>query len=267
MFDPLGGHPRTIYACPTCFLECRTSGGLTQHRNSAHRPFTPDFDNDGNCLLPTNEYHPHLTGMYVISQVLQLLIVQSAKPCNEIGEYLAPYTAPQALPDRTNGSGLGSWQPFGSRVEFDFAHYQFVEAQNSAGLIDKALDLWAATVMGFGGSSPWKSSSELYATIDAIQFSDSPWKTYKIRYQGTLPPGTPPKWMTQTYELCTRDSRQVLHHQLETTEFKDQINLSPYRQFDSKHQRTWSNLMSADWAWTQAVRSSMLYCQRVQLIF
>ncbi|KAF8491736.1 hypothetical protein F5888DRAFT_1619731, partial [Russula emetica] len=34
--------------------------------------------------------------------------------------------------------------------------------------------------------------------------------------------------------------------------YKDKINLSPYRQFDSNHQQTWSNLMSADWAWTQA---------------
>jgi hypothetical protein len=174
-------------------------------------------------------------------------------PCNETGEYLPPYSQPPVPPNRPNGRGPDSWKPFGSRVEFDFAHYHFVEAQSSAGLIDKALDIWAATVMEFGGSSPWKSSSELYATIDAIQFSDSPWKTYKIQYQGALPPGTPPKWMTQTYELCTRDSRQVLLHQLGTTEFKDQINLSPYRQYDSSNQRIWSNLMSADWAWTQAV--------------
>jgi hypothetical protein len=71
---------------------------------------------------------------------------------------------------------------------------------------------------------------------------------YTVRYGGPLPPGTPPKWMTQTYELCTRDSRQVLHQQLATTDFKDKINLSPYRQFDRDHQQIRSNLMSADWA-------------------
>jgi hypothetical protein len=65
--------------------------------------------------------------------------------------------------------------------------------------------------------------------------------------------------MTQTYELCTRNSRQVLHHQLGTTEFKEKINLSPYCQFDSNYQRVWSNLMSADWAWTQAVWSVPLH--------
>jgi hypothetical protein len=170
-----------------------------------------------------------------------------------MGEYLPPYTRPPDPPIPHDGGTPDSWDPFNSRIEFDFAHYHFVEAQSSAGLINKALDIWAATV---SGTAPWKSSKQLYATIDAIKLGDSPWKTYTVRYQGPLPTGTAPKWMTQTYELCARDSRQVLLHQLKTTQFtKDKINLSPYRQFDSNHQRTWSNLMSADWAWTQAVRS------------
>jgi hypothetical protein len=173
-----------------------------------------------------------------------------------VGEYLPPYSRPSALPNALDaGDTPESWSPFNSRVEFDFAHYHFVAAQSLAGLIDTALDLWAATVVEFGGASPWKNSKELYATIDAIKHSESRWKTHTVRYQGPLPPGTPPKWMTQTYELCARDSRQVLHHQLETTQFKDNINLSPYRQFGNNRQRTWSNLMSGDWAWTQAVRT------------
>jgi hypothetical protein len=47
-------------------------------------------------------------------------------------------------------------------------YYHFVEVQNLVGLIDKALDLWAATVTDFGGDAPWKNSSKLYTTIDAI---------------------------------------------------------------------------------------------------
>ncbi|KAH9992964.1 hypothetical protein BJV74DRAFT_795662 [Russula compacta] len=106
--------------------------------------------------------------------------------------------------------------------------------------------------MEFGKDVPWKDSKELYKTIDAIQHGDAPWKSYTIRYQGPLPLGTPPKWMTETYQLCTRDSRQVLHHQLATTQFRDKINLSPYHQFDPAGKRVWSNLMSAGWAWSQA---------------
>ncbi|KAF8465884.1 hypothetical protein DFH94DRAFT_796165 [Russula ochroleuca] len=211
-----------MYTCPVCFQECRTSRGLTHHQNSAHRQFTPESD-DGHPPVSMYEYHPHLT----------------AKPCNVRGEYLPLYTQPEAVPD----NDTNPWSPFQSCVEFDFANYHFVEAQTSASLIDKALDHWAGCVLLFGGVAPWKNSSELYATIDAINL---------VQYQGPFPPGIPPKWITQMYELCTCDLCQVLHHQLRTTTFKDNINLSPYCQFDNTYQRTWSNLMSADWTWAQA---------------
>ncbi|KAH9974842.1 hypothetical protein BJV74DRAFT_879675 [Russula compacta] len=212
MVNPLGSFPHTIYTCPTCFLDFCLSGGLTQHQNSAHQQFMPQLDNDSS---PMYQYHPHLT----------------AKPCDERGEYLLPHTRPQAPPSLPEAA-TNSWNPFNSHTEFDFAHYQFVEVQNLAPLIDKALDIWAATVMEFGGDAPWKNSKELYATIDTIQHGDSPWKVYNIHYQGPCPQGTPPKWMTQTYELCAQDTCQVLHHQVETTQFKDSINLTPYQQFN-----------------------------------
>jgi hypothetical protein len=183
--------------------------------------------------------------------------ILKAKPCDKNGNYLPLYTPPppEEHPD------ANTWVPFESRAEFDFAHYHFVEAQSSAAQIDKALDMWAATVMEFGGDAPWKNSDDLYKTIDAIKHGNSPWKTYSVRYQGPRPPGTPPKWMTETYELCTRDVRQVLQHQLATKQFKDNINLTPYRQFDHKGQRVWSNLMSADWAWSQSVRTAFTTCR------
>ncbi|KAJ6472154.1 hypothetical protein C8R47DRAFT_1296895 [Mycena vitilis] len=78
-----------------------------------------------------------------------------------------------------------------------------------------------------------------------------PWRIYKITYTGPRPP-VPPKWMTETYELCTRDSRLVLQQQLATPDFKDKIDYSPYRQFDGNGKRVWSNFMSGDWAWRQA---------------
>ena len=179
-------------------------------------------------------------------------------PCNERGEYLSPYTRPQA-PPATTLTNANPWDPFSSRIEFDFTHYHFVEVQNPAGKIDQALDLWAASVMEYGGKAPWNDSTELYATIDAIEDGSSPWKVYHIRYRGPRPPGTPPKWMTETYELCTQNSCQVLHHQLSTAQFKDKFNIAPYCQVNNQGVRMWSNLMSADWAWKQAVRHMVGY--------
>ena len=256
MLSRFEAHHRAIHTCPTCYLEFRSRGGLTQHRNSAHRIFTQASNDDNGNPSTTFEYHPSLTGRYHITLCIHVLtLLNLAKPCDENGVYLPPYARPQAqrVPTSSNSEATNPWNPFNSRVEFDFAYYHFVEAQTSAALINKALDIWAATVAEFGRDSPWANANELYATIDAIQCSDIPWKVYKIHYQGPLPPGTPPKWMTQTYELCTRDSRLLLHQQLETAHFKDAIDLSPYRQYDSDRQRIWSNLMSADWAWKQAV--------------
>jgi hypothetical protein len=101
-----------------------------------------------------------------------------------VGVYLRTYTHPPALPNDLNGGTPESWTSFTSSIEFDFAHYHFVEAQSSAGLINMALDLWAATVVEFGGAAPLRNPKELYATIDAVKLSELPWKTYTVRYQG-----------------------------------------------------------------------------------
>ena len=146
-----------------------------------------------------------------------------------------------------------SWNPFHSRVAFDFGYFHFIEQQTSEAGINKVLDLWAASLLKFGEDIPWANAQELYATIDSIQHGQAPWKALKVRYTGPLPEGMPPRWMTDTFELCSRDSRTLLHWQLETTDFKDKIHYLPYKQFRGDGSRVWSNLMSADWAAKQAV--------------
>ncbi|KAJ7101001.1 hypothetical protein C8R43DRAFT_1141269 [Mycena crocata] len=224
------------YTCPECQLNCATPGGLGRHRKAKHRQFTPapEDDDDNNF-----ERRFHST--------------MNALPCDANGQYLPPYTGPPPRPaPPADGQDPAAWAPFNSRLEFDFAHYHFVELQTSEGHINTALDLWAASVMPYGGNAPWKNAKELHATIDAIQSGDMPWKTYQMRYTGPLPPGTPPKWMTQNYEVCTRDLRAVLHQQLGTTAFKDHVDMVPYMQFNHNGDRVWSNLMSGEWAWKQA---------------
>jgi Plavaka transposase len=151
-------------------------------------------------------------------------------------------------------------------VDFDFAHYHFVEVQNSVEQINKALDMWQATVLKYGENVPWVNAQDLYDTIDQIQLGEAPWKVHKISYQGPRPPGTPPKWMTETYELCTRNSRLVLQNQLASLEFKGKTNFVPYQQFDGQGRRVWSNLMSADWAWKQAVRLIQCFVKHIVVI-
>ncbi|GLB38138.1 hypothetical protein LshimejAT787_0500030 [Lyophyllum shimeji] len=180
--------------------------------------------------------HPFLTG----------------DPCDANGEYLPPHAPPPPKPEPTN-----DWHPFESRTAFDFACFHFSEVQSSEKEINRALDIWLASIIPFGGRAQWEKAEEVYETIDSIEEGECPWSTYKIRYQGPLP-DNPPKWMTETYELCTRDSRQVVHHQVAMSGFKHSIHYGPYRQFNSKGDRVWSNLMSGDWCWKQADEISKL---------
>ena len=151
-----------------------------------------------------------------------------------------------------------SWNPFPSRIAFDFSYFHFVEQQTSEAGIVKALDLWAASILEYGGDTPWSNAQELYATIDTIQHGEAPWRTFKLCYNGPLPEGTPPRWMMDTFELCTRDARTLLHQQLGTNEFKDKIHYVPYQQFRGDGSCVWSNLMSADWAAQQVVSAFYL---------
>lgn len=174
-------------------------------------------------------------------------------PCDITGKFLPQYTKPPptAAPDATEEN---PWHPFEDRLAFDWAHHHFVEIQSSERHINKGLDLWLAATLKAGSKTPlpWSSAEEMYATIDSIQEGDIPFKTIYFKYSGTIPPN-PPHWMIETYELCTRDSRILSHNQLATSDFFDMFNYKPYRQFDHTGDRIWSNLMSGDWAWNEAV--------------
>ena len=156
-----------------------------------------------------------------------------------------------------DGLDPAAWAPFTSRLEFAFADFHFSIAQSSAANISTALDLWAAAAIESGGTMPWNSPAEMYETIDAINDGNAPWRTYAVRYSGPLPAGQPPRWMTQDYHFCTQDLREVLHNQLSTTSLKDHVDYVPYRQFNHAGKRVWSNFMSGDWAWRQAVGFSL----------
>ncbi|KAJ7203848.1 hypothetical protein GGX14DRAFT_698923 [Mycena pura] len=219
------------FTCGNCLRNFTSIRGRARHQKSAHREFTPAPEEDDENTFQRRSHK-----------------LANALPCRTDGTYLPPFAAAPPPPV----DGIEAWGPFESRAAFDFAQYHFVQLQTSEKNINTALDLWAASVLPFGATAPWQNAADLYAAIDEIQHGNAPWKTYSIRYTGPLPPGLAPKWMTQEYDLCTRDTRQVLHQQLATSTFRDQIDLVPHRQFNHGGKRVWSNLMSGDWAWRQA---------------
>ena len=174
-------------------------------------------------------------------------------PTNKNGAFMSKYAEPEpwVSPDATPEN---PWHPFDSRLWFDFVHHQFVRLQTSKNNTDISLDLLKAAVIGANRNLkfPWLSAKKMYETIDQIQAGPAPFCSYYFQYNGPMPP-TPPKWMTQTYELYARDPQLVLQQQLATPEFADKFTPTPYHRFKLNGQRVFSNLMSGDWAWDQAV--------------
>ncbi|KAI9449318.1 hypothetical protein BJY52DRAFT_1206403 [Lactarius psammicola] len=175
----------------------------------------------------------------------------TAWPCHEDSEFLQD---PTALPTQSKVDRLDhDWSPFEDRLTFDWAHYHYVTLQSSAPDIAKGLNLWSVTSIKHGSidGAPWKNAKEMYAIIDTIQTGSLPFKAYSFSY--TRPkPSTPSHWMEQTYKLNACDVLSIIQEQLATPDFKDQINYAPYKEFNSKGECVWSNLMSRHWAFRQA---------------
>ncbi|KAH8979006.1 hypothetical protein EDB86DRAFT_2744559, partial [Lactarius hatsudake] len=95
---------------------------------------------------------------------------------------------------------------------------------------------------------PWKSAKEMYNTIDSISVSGVSWVTYQLSYNGPQPTRTLPWWMQEIYELNVRNVLSVFKEQLASKEFDGQFKYMPYKEYNAKGHRIYSNLMSGNWA-------------------
>jgi hypothetical protein len=93
----------------------------------------------------------------------------------------------------------------------------------------------------------------MYESIDSISVGGTSWTTYELSYNGPQPMGTPPRWMLETYELNVRDVLSVLEEQLASKEFDGQFEYAPYEEYNQEGSRVYSNLMSGNWAFREAV--------------
>jgi hypothetical protein len=118
--------------------------------------------------------------------------------------------------------------------------------------INDLMDMWTT----HSGTAPFTCRNHLYDMIDSTTLGDAPWESFSVSYSGKLPDDDVPVWMTTEYEVWHRDPRMVIRNQLANPDFKDEIDYAPYQEFDEKGKRRWTNLMSGNWAWSQAVRGS-----------
>ncbi|KAI0348915.1 hypothetical protein OH77DRAFT_1499700 [Trametes cingulata] len=162
---------------------------------------------------------------------------------------MSPRTSP---PPARSTQGPDDWSPFHNRIEFETAEFLYQRVQMSQPKIDTLMDLWAASLIQYGGTPPFASHRDMADVIDSIPHGDVPWQSFTITYNGPLPQDSVPPWMTQEYEIHFRDPRLVTIWMLRNPDFDGEFNMSPYREYNEDGEREYTNLMSAEWAWRQA---------------
>lgn len=189
------------------------------------------------------------TVCYSICDVSESADDAQGLPCDIHGRFLPPGThaRPPPATERTD------WTPFNSRVGFELASLLFKDAELSRPHIDRLMELWSASMIEVGGIAPLASSEDLLRQIDRIKLGHIPWKSFTAAYPSDQPVGPEcPVWMREKYEVWYRDPREIVHGILGNPEFSGGIDYIPYRDF-TNGQRRWSEFMSGDWAWQQAV--------------
>ncbi|KAH9930567.1 hypothetical protein B0H21DRAFT_781092 [Amylocystis lapponica] len=216
------------YLCRPCNRSFASRTGLSLHYSRSHSHPKPKTTHS------TFRFHPRL----------------NARPCNIYGDFLPagspPSVSEEALPD--------DWTPFNDRPSFEFAELMFKKVQMSGGNFDSLLQIWTAhNIINNGGQPIFESTEDMYATIDSIQHGDAPWETFTVRYGGPLTPDSP-SWKRAEYHVHCRNTRTVAHNMLANKDFHNHFDYVPFQEYTAPDTTQFSNVMSGQWAYTQATR-------------
>lgn len=154
---------------------------------------------------------------------------------------------------------MDNWTPFNDCSEFELADLLYTHVQMSGGNINKLLDIFAAYLCKYDGWPPYSSCAELYSVIDSLQVSAIGWESFGVRYSGERT-DHPALWMNDVYDVWMRDPEVTITQILGNIDFKNLMDLVPYREYDSEENtRCWKDFMSGNWAWEEAVCSCLHY--------
>ena len=174
--------------------------------------------------------------------------------CDENGEDL-PAGAPPPPPAYERGED--DFFPYDSRADFELADFLFHKDQMSGSKINELMDIWAAHQQErYGDDDPtplFANAQDLYNVINGTELGDIPWQAFSVKYNGDVAPDGP-RWMSASYEVWFHDPLNVMESQIGNRDFgPNEMDYAPKRVFSSQGKRQFSDLMSGDWAWNQAV--------------
>ncbi|KAG1860202.1 hypothetical protein DFJ58DRAFT_840084 [Suillus subalutaceus] len=130
----------------------------------------------------TRTYHPNING----------------RICDEHGDDIPPNTPPPLHP---SNHGPDNWTPYANQVEFEVADFLYRRNKMLGGDIDFIFNLWAASLAAHGETPPFANHIEMYNAIDLMPLGDVAWQSFTSEYNGALPEGDVPTWMTLEYDV------------------------------------------------------------------
>ena len=173
-------------------------------------------------------------------------------PCDSCGNDLPPDSPPPPPDERAKDD----FTPFEHRPEFEFAEFLFSKAQMSGGNTTTLMQLLAALYPD--NSPPYADADDLYSTIDSISQGSIPWQNFSVVSNGEVDNNAPP-WKTAHYEVWFRDPLLVMEQQIGNADFNGDVDYAPKQVVDDQGRRQYSDLMSGNWAWQQAVRIDLFW--------
>ena len=147
---------------------------------------------------------------------------------------------------------MNDWSPFASRAHFRLAEFTYKKTEMSKANTNELIEIWEDLAGRSGGEHPFKNAEDILKTIDKIDLGHVPWEKFTLEYPGDLPDANPPTWMTKEYTVWFRDPRKVIHTILANKDFDGEVDYSPHQILIGGKYK-FSNFMSGDWAWRQAV--------------
>lgn len=185
-----------------------------------------------------------------------------ASPCNAKSVPLVPDdnslpNSPAASGDDDaddNGEPSNIWDPFANRPAFAFAELIYERMQASKGNVNQLLDIWAVHAMleDNNGEPIFQTHQELLDMINTIKCRDTPFFSFSIHYPGPVDENAP-EWKCEKWTIHAPNSQVVFQQMTADTSTDGHFNTRPYIELETGNKCVYSNVMSGDWAYRQAL--------------
>lgn len=119
----------------------------------------------------------------------------------------------------------------------------------SQGDVDHLMELW-----DLSGSAPFPNHDDMQSKIDDIPLGSAPWKCFIAPPAPDLPANAP-DWKKQSYQIWYRDLLAVISNMLSNPDFAKEFDRAPYVDLGADGKRRFSEFMSGNFSFEQAVRA------------